>query len=144
SSTHRIRVLIGWLNMARRSVVVHRSPVKVIVIDVLAVAFLGTAGTPPAGIIPFGSYSGVRSTPPLASNAQVFTTVTPMNDNSPASNNFIASNSTFTSIGPIDYVFPVIATGPGTPATEYLHAQVTINNTTTSTWIGFHFELGAG
>jgi len=130
--------------MSRRSVVVRRCRVKVVAIGVLVVAFLGTAGTTHAGIIPFGSYSGVGSTPPLASNAQVFTTVTPMNDNSPASNNFIASNSTFTSIGPIDYVFPVIATGPGTPATEYLHAQVTINNTTTSTWIGFHFELGAG
>src|SRR5438034_6562198 len=78
--------------MSRRSVVVRRCRVKVVVIGVLVVAFLGTAGTTHAGIIPFGSYSGVGSTPPLASNAQVFTTVTPMNDNSPASNNFIASN----------------------------------------------------
>src|SRR5213078_4041177 len=34
--------------------------------------------------------------------------------------------------------------GPRYSRDRVPHAQVTINNTTTSTWIGFHFELGAG
>jgi hypothetical protein len=73
----------------------------------------------------------------LGSGTGTATTVAPNNNNSNPSANTITLSETFASVGVIDAVFNLVATGGNT---EYF-ATVTATNNTGVTWTDFHFQL---
>lgn len=110
----------------------------------LAISVVAEAGTinagPYFGTGPGGSGSTIIVAAADAGNDDVTGTT------SDPSLNLQALSASFTAVAPIDFVFNVTADNPllVSAGTEYFFNDVTINNTTTSVWTDFHFQLGMG
>jgi hypothetical protein len=100
---------------------------------VLGVAGIGSAAIIAPSPAPVVSGAGVASV--------IVSTSSPNNDNAVIPGGTISViGKNFTSIGPIDIVFPLTSSG-GT--TEYFVSEG-ITNSTGQTWVGFKIELGFG
>ena len=107
--------------------------------SLLLAAALGlmAAGRAGAGIISPGDY---LATGAGSGAAFVISPAPNNNDTTEPSPNILTINKTSTGVGPLDFVFPVLASG-GT--TEYAVSEGDTNNTGT-TWTGLTFRLGTG
>jgi hypothetical protein len=112
----------------------------------LLAALLAISVTAEGASIPTALYTG--SGGPGSFGSAFIPTVTANNNNAtagpgntPNNPNNAVSGVTFLTNDPFD--IPITAI-PSTGTTEYFLGQVTVNNTTGTTWIGFEHQLGAG